>query len=165
LLFTRKNLLEVDSMFRHSTLAAGLVVLLLCVWDNAQAFAVVSPYADVNITKLAPENPAEIFHFSGDFDDFSLSHNGTAYFTVYEDSFGEYVITEDFLTGWNLADISIVTDDMDDTSVIDLVNRTVTLDVDEWETMTVTFTNVTPEPATMVLLSAGGFALLRRSRR
>lgn len=100
----------------------------------------------VTIVKDATPDDPQDFGFSGDDPIGSFSLDDDADVTLPdEETFtvepGSYTVQEVLPAGWDLTAIECVTADTSDTSVVDLDTELVTIDVDEGESITCTFTN------------------------
>lgn len=137
-----------------------LLALFLCIGLAGQAGAFAP---SVTVRKIAIEGDSTVFHFDGYFGEFDLVHEERITFGLINEN-GYYDIFEEVPAGWELASIMVETNKPGDTSIINLAEGKVSLDIDPFETMTVTFTNITPEPATLSLLAAGGLVMFRRKR-
>ncbi|MCL4295825.1 MAG: S8 family serine peptidase [Anaerolineae bacterium] len=89
-------------------------------------------------------DPIGLFVLDDDADN-TLSNSQT--FTVEP---GSYTIQESSVSGWDLTDLSCQTDDPNDTSSVQLNSELVTIDLDDAETITCTFTNTKRGKVTVV---------------
>ena len=147
-------------------LTAVLLAVGLCA---APAQALLDP-AQITITKAtSPVEEVDLdFDIVSDlpgWESFSINAADPSVVISYdgEGMFDFSELGEDF---WELVDIGIQTNDLNDTSAIDLDAGTVTLDVDQSELIEVTFTNrEIPEPASLAVFALGAGLLVSCRRR
>jgi uncharacterized protein YndB with AHSA1/START domain len=132
---------------------------------SLSAAAVIFP-ATITVVKDAIPNDAQDFAFT-------TTGSGLSNFTLDDDAdptlsntivfnnittFGTKTITEGLVSGWNLTDIQIVESGGMNDSTFNLANRLATLNVQEGENITVTYTNTRAATVTLVKNSIGGDA-------
>ncbi len=130
------NRTEIISLPDQATLFEGYFTQI-----NAQV-ANTDKITRIKVAKLTNEEGNPSYGFTG--------ANGLGAFTVAGNSFkafpnlapGTYTIVEDALAAGIILEGITIEGDLDDGSVIDLANRTITVDLDQDEDITVTFNNV-----------------------
>ena len=150
------------SMYRKTATGCAFAVLVLNLSAGEAAATLYDSH--ISIMKRAPcAEPVDEFVFVGDLGSFTLTKDQTHEFVNFPPA--TYTVTEVVEADWELVQIGIQTDDPNDTSTVTAAGDGVVLDVDDGETLFVTFTNEPiPEPATLGLLALGGVALLRRRK-
>lgn len=140
----------------------------ICSPDGTQSYdtafrLMTQPVGAVTVIKDAHPDDPQDFKFYGDMDAFLLDDDSDPtlpnFMTFGSVPPGTYVLTEGWVLGWNLA--SIVIADPDGGSSVDLSARTVTIDVDAGENITVWFTN---QVNTAPVAEAGGAVRRHRGR-
>ena len=133
---------SVDGMIASIDLDSGEVVT--CTFTNGMS-------ATITIGKQTlPDGSPDVFGFSGDLGDFSLSDGQTKEFASLDPhAEDEYVVTEDSLPpGWKLEQIDCI--DPTGGSSMDLVTASATLNIEHGDQMFCTFHNQAPADFTIV---------------
>lgn len=121
-----------------------------------------APPGTITIVKEATPAGGQDFSFTGDLGDFSLDDavpndgdniSNTHTVTV---SPGTYQVVELGLPGWTLNGLNCTTEDVNDSTLPDINEASVTIDLDPAEAVTCTFTNVEEEPTAVELISFTG---------
>ena len=135
-----------DVSNRSATIRMDAGEEIHCTFTNVPAVG------DINIYQTTlPQDPTS-FQYSGDVGTFGLADDGDESgadgtwrnFGTQGLTEGTYVVTQSFLDGWNLTDISC--NDPDGGTTVDVATRTVTFDLDADETIDCTFTDQPTAP-------------------
>lgn len=113
-----------------------------------EGFLLVPLVGTIEILKDAVPDSSQDFSFTGDLGSFTLTDDGAnpAIETFSEIEPGQYDVTETVPAGWNLG--SLVCEDPDSGTTVDLASATATIDLDPGETVSCLFTDTeTPPPA------------------